>query len=121
MENTYKGVDRVKKGRLQKLRGDYESLHMKESESISDYTSKFPAGVNEMKRYGKTISDEHAVQKILRSLDEKFNFIVVAIEESKYLSIMFNDQLMGPLQAYKEKLLKKNKQMTEQLFQSKVN
>ncbi|KAA0050234.1 putative copia-type polyprotein [Cucumis melo var. makuwa] len=120
LENTYKGVDRVKKVRLQKLRGDYESLHMKESESVSSYTSRLLAVVNEMKRFGKTISDEQVVEKILRSLDEKFNFIVIAIEESKDLSTMSIDQLMGSLQAHEEKLLKKNKQMTEQLFQSKL-
>ncbi|XP_022150851.1 uncharacterized protein LOC111018895 [Momordica charantia] len=120
LENTYKGVDRVKKVRLKKLRGDYEALHMKESESISYYTSRLLAVVNEMKRYSETINDEQVVEKILRSLDEKFNFIVVAIEESKDLSTLSVDQLMGTLQAHEEKLFKKSKQATEQLFQSKL-
>ncbi|XP_038882436.1 uncharacterized protein LOC120073707 [Benincasa hispida] len=118
--NKYKGVDRVKKIHLQKLRGDYESLLMKVSESVLDYISRLLAVVNEMKRYGETIDDEQVVENILCSLDEKFNFIVVAIEESKDLSIMSIDKLMSSLQAHEEKLLKQKKQTTEQLFQSKL-
>ncbi|TYK04673.1 uncharacterized protein E5676_scaffold1133G00270 [Cucumis melo var. makuwa] len=93
---------------------------MKESVSVSNYISRLLAVANEIKRFGETINDEQVVEKILRSLDEKFNFIVVDIEESKDLSTISIDQLMGSLQAHEEKLLKKNKQMTEQLFQSKL-
>ncbi|KAA0062708.1 uncharacterized protein E5676_scaffold132G00300 [Cucumis melo var. makuwa] len=83
------------------------------SESVSDYTSRLLAVVNEMKRYGETISDEQVVEKILHSLDEKFNFIIIAIEESKDLNTMSIDELMGFLQVHEEKLVKKNKQTTE--------
>ena len=73
--------------------------------------------VNETKRYGETISDEQVVEKILCSLDETFNFIVIAIEESNDMSTISIDQLIDFLQVHEEKLLKKNKQTTEQLFQ----
>ena len=118
LENTYKGVDRVKKVCLQKLRGDYESLHMKKSESVLDYTLRLPAVVNEMKRYGETISDEQVVEKILRSLDEKFNFIVVDIEESKDLSTMSIDQLISSLQAKKSFLSRKSRRLSNFFSQS---
>lgn len=52
---------------------------MKESELFLDYTFRLLA-VNEMKRYGETINDKQVVEKIPRSLDEKFNFLVVANE-----------------------------------------
>ena len=45
-----------------KIGGDYESLHMKESASILDHTSRFLGVVNKMKRYGETRSDEHVVE-----------------------------------------------------------
>ena len=53
----YEGVDQVKKALLQKG-GGYESLHMKEFESVSYHTSRLLAIVNEMKKYGEIISNE---------------------------------------------------------------
>ena len=71
MENTFKGVEQVKKVRLQTFRGEYEALHMNESETVSDYVTRVLKVVNEMKKYGETVNDSQVVEKILRSLDEK--------------------------------------------------
>jgi hypothetical protein len=50
------------------------------------------------------------MEKILRSLDSKFDHMVVAIEESKNSEDLTVEELMGSLQPMSRKLIEKEKE-----------
>ncbi|PKU77376.1 Retrovirus-related Pol polyprotein from transposon TNT 1-94 [Dendrobium catenatum] len=110
LQTSYKGAEQVKKVCLKTLRGEFEALHMKEVEVVSDYFTIVLAVSNQLKRNGEKLEDVNSM----------FDHIVVIIEETKDLEAMTIEQLLGSLQAYEEK--KKKKQViTEQLLKTQIN
>ncbi|XP_017640187.1 uncharacterized protein LOC108481587 [Gossypium arboreum] len=75
--------------------------------------------VDQLHSYGEQIFDEIIVEKVLRSLMTKFDHVVVAIEESKDLSVLFVDELMGYLQSHETRINRLVEKREEQVFQVK--
>jgi hypothetical protein len=55
---------------------------MLESDNISEYFTRVLVIYNQMKRYEEKMEETHVLKKIIRSLQKKFYYVVVAIEKS---------------------------------------
>ncbi|XP_055806898.1 uncharacterized protein LOC129875636 [Solanum dulcamara] len=65
---------------------------------------------NKMRFHGEKIDDVAIVEKILRSLTPKYNYVVCSIEESKYIDALSLDELQSSLLVHEQKM---NKDSTE--------
>ncbi|TXG54335.1 hypothetical protein EZV62_019591 [Acer yangbiense] len=65
--------------------------------------------------------DEYIIEKILRTLNSKFEYRVTVIVEFKDIKKMTLDELMGSLQTHEQRLDKKSKIEVEEALQSQLS
>jgi hypothetical protein len=111
--SSYEENEKVKDAKLQTLRLKFEQLKMNEDKIVRKYFLRVEELVNAMKGLGEKIEESILVQKILRSLLDKFNPKVSAIEELNDLKNLSIDQLLGTLTAY-EMRINKDKSITRE-------
>lgn len=94
---------------------------MNESETTSDYFTEVLTIDNQLRKNDKNLEDVRMVEKVLRSIHEKFNFIMVFMQESKDLDQMIQYKLMGSSQAQEHLVNKKKLDTVEASPPNKVH
>jgi len=97
---TYKGTSKVKRSRLHLLTTQFESLTMKEDESIQEFHMNILDIANAFDTLEEKMSEEKPVRKILRSLPKRFDMKITNIEEAQDISKMKVEELIGSLQNF---------------------
>ncbi|XP_023520805.1 uncharacterized protein LOC111784280 [Cucurbita pepo subsp. pepo] len=115
MKLKYQGNARVKRAQLQRLCRTFETLEMKAGKGVSEYFSRVMSTTNDMRNCGEDMPDVKIVEKILRSLTDKFNFVVCLIEESKEIDQLTVDELQASLLVHEQKVI--DKRSEEQVLQ----
>lgn len=113
---TYGDGDRNAKVKLQALRRQFEALIMEERETVAEYFDKVQELVNKMRVYGDKMTDEYMVDKILKSLTPRFDYVVAAIEETRRKEDIGTEELLHSLEAH-ELRLNERRQCQEQALQ----
>jgi gag-polypeptide of LTR copia-type len=78
-------------------------LRMNNIEGVLDYITRVQTVMNQLKRNGESISEQRVVEKFLRSLNDTFENMICAIEESKDLTKLAVDVLDGSLLAHEQR------------------
>jgi hypothetical protein len=119
--SSYEGDERVKGAKLQTHILKFEQLNMNEDETVSKYFLRVEELVNSMKGLGEKIEDSFLVQKILRSMPDRFNPKVSSIEELNDIKTLSIDQLLGILTAYEMRIGKDKPTSREVSFKADKN
>ncbi|GJU99574.1 zf-CCHC domain-containing protein [Tanacetum coccineum] len=99
---THQGNNQVKDNKIDLLVQQYEQFVISEDESIDSAFARFNTIITSLKALDEGYSSKNYVRKFLRALHPKWRAKVTAIEESKDLTSLSLDELIGNLKGKKE-------------------
>jgi len=95
----------VQRAQRQALQKEFEMLNMKTGESVTAYFARMMTVVNKMRLNGaKNLTDLTIIEKILRSMTSKFDYVVCSIKESKDLDVISIDELQSSLVVHEQRM-----------------
>ena len=97
-QTTYEGTKAVKDSKFQRLATSFEEIKMEKDKSFDKFYVKLKDIINSAFNLGETIPEPKVVRNVLRSLPERFNAKINAIEELKDIDKMLLPELVGNLQ-----------------------
>ncbi|GJZ69730.1 hypothetical protein Tco_0633280 [Tanacetum coccineum] len=98
---THQGNSQVKDNKIDLLVQQYEQFTILEEESIDSGFARFNTIITNLKALDEGFSSKNYARNFLRALQPKWREKVMAIEESKDLSSLALDELIGNLKVHK--------------------
>ncbi|CAN0838181.1 hypothetical protein LINGRAHAP2_LOCUS2018, partial [Linum grandiflorum] len=99
---THEGTDLVKTTRINLLKQEFEMFKMNQGESIREMSDRFQSIINQLEGLGKSYENDDIIRKLLWSLPSKWLPKVTAIQETKKMSEIKLDELLGSLLTHEE-------------------
>ncbi|GJU64433.1 hypothetical protein Tco_1246268 [Tanacetum coccineum] len=115
---THQGNSQVKDNKIDLLVQQYEQFVISEDESIDSAFARFNIIITSLKALDGGYSSKNYVRKFLRALHPKWRAKVTAIEESKDLTSLSLDELIGNLKVY-EMIIKKDSEIVKEKVKRK--
>ncbi|GJR10069.1 zf-CCHC domain-containing protein [Tanacetum coccineum] len=110
---THQGNSQVKDNKIDLLVQQYEQFTILEEESIDNGFARFNTIITSLKSLDEGFSSKNYIRKFLRALHPKWREKVTAIKESKDLSSLALDELIGMKERVKSIALKAKKESSD--------
>ncbi|GJY02452.1 zf-CCHC domain-containing protein [Tanacetum coccineum] len=115
---THQGNSQVKDNKIDLLVQQYEQFVISEDESIDSAFARFNTIITSLKALDEGYSSKNYIRKFLRALHPKWRAKVTAIEESKDLTSLSLDELIGNLKVH-EMIIKKDSEIVKEKVERK--
>ncbi|GJU94860.1 zf-CCHC domain-containing protein [Tanacetum coccineum] len=109
---THQGNNQVKDNKIDLLVQQYEQFVISEDESMDSAFARFNTIITSLKALDEGYSSKNYVRKFLRALHPKWRAKVTVIEESKDLTSLSLDELIGNLKVH-EMIIKKDSEIVK--------
>ncbi|GJR67212.1 retrovirus-related pol polyprotein from transposon TNT 1-94 [Tanacetum coccineum] len=116
---THQGNSQVKDNKIDILVQQYEQFVISKDESIDSAFARFNTIITSLKALDEGYSSKNYVRKFLRALHPKWREKVMAIEESKDLTSLSLDELIGNLKVH-EIIIKKDSEIVKAKVEKKT-
>ncbi|GJU03311.1 zf-CCHC domain-containing protein [Tanacetum coccineum] len=116
---THQGNNQVKANKIDLLVQQYEQFMISEEESIDNAFAKFNTIITSLKALDESFSSKNYVRKFIRTLHPKWRVKVTTIKESKNLTTLPLDELIGNLKVYEEVIKKDSETVKSKREQSR--
>lgn len=100
LKDGFQGNDQVKPVRLQTMKTKFENLKQEEDDKVGEYFVKVNTCVQMMEILGEEISNSIIVKKVLGIVLPKWTQTAIMFEETKHMSTLTLDQLIGSLMSH---------------------
>lgn len=104
LKTRYVGVERVREAKVEQLEKEFESLRMKESDTIDMFSAKISQLVTKAASLGTQYEDKKLIRKLLSSAPPRFIPIVGPIEQFADLKTMTFQEAVGRLKTFEDRL-----------------
>ncbi|GJU79055.1 zinc finger, CCHC-type containing protein [Tanacetum coccineum] len=115
LKKRHVGEEKVQQARLQSLMIGFNTLQMKDEDTVDAFTARLNGYATKAKELGKTLDESLLVRKLLDSTPDRFIQIVASIEQTSDLDDITLDEITGKLKAFEERIkLRKGGQVESQ-------